>query len=33
MAVTFADKLSRLPSYQAGAPSGKAPESLASEGI
>ena len=33
MIVTFADKLARLPSYQAGAPSGKAPESLASEGI
>ena len=33
MSVTFADKLSRLPSYQAGAPSGKAPESLAAEGI
>ena len=33
MSVTFADKLSRLPSYQAGAPAGKAPESLASEGI
>jgi histidinol-phosphate aminotransferase len=32
-AVTFADKLSRLPTYQAGAPAGKAPESLLSEGI
>ncbi len=33
MVVNFAQKLSRLPSYQAGAPAGKAPESLASEGI
>jgi histidinol-phosphate aminotransferase len=33
MSVTFADKLSRLPSYQAGAPAGKAPESLLEEGI
>ena len=33
MSVSFADKLSRLPSYQPGAPAGKAPESLASEGI
>jgi histidinol-phosphate aminotransferase len=33
MTVTFADKLARMPSYQAGAPTGKAPESLASEGI
>jgi histidinol-phosphate aminotransferase len=31
--VTFAEKLARMPSYQAGAPTGKAPESLASEGI
>ena len=33
MSVTFADKLSRLPTYQAGAPAGKAPEAVASEGI
>jgi histidinol-phosphate aminotransferase len=31
--VTFADKLARLPSYQAGVPTGKAPEAVVSEGI
>jgi histidinol-phosphate aminotransferase len=31
--VTFADKLARLPSYQAGVPTGQAPESVAAEGI
>jgi histidinol-phosphate aminotransferase len=33
MSVTFADKLARLPSYRAGVPDGKAPESIAAEGI
>jgi histidinol-phosphate aminotransferase len=33
MTVTFADKLARMPSYQAGVPTGKAPESVAEEGI
>jgi histidinol-phosphate aminotransferase len=33
MAVTFADKLARLPSYRAGVPTGKAPEAVVSEGI
>ena len=33
MTVTFADKLARMPSYQAGVPTGQAPESVAAEGI
>jgi histidinol-phosphate aminotransferase len=33
MTVTFAEKLARMPSYQAGTPVGKAPESVAKEGI
>jgi histidinol-phosphate aminotransferase len=33
MTVTFAEKLARMPSYQAGTPVGKAPESVAEEGI
>jgi histidinol-phosphate aminotransferase len=33
MTVTFADKLARLPSYQAGVPTGQAPEAVAEEGI
>jgi histidinol-phosphate aminotransferase len=33
MAVTFADKLARMPSYQAGVPSGIAPEAVAGDGI
>jgi histidinol-phosphate aminotransferase len=33
MTVTFAEKLARMPSYQAGTPVGKAPESVATEGI
>jgi histidinol-phosphate aminotransferase len=33
MSVRFADKLSRIPGYVAGAPAGKAPESIAGEGI
>jgi histidinol-phosphate aminotransferase len=33
MTVTFADKLARMPSYQAGVPAGKAPEAVVSEGI
>jgi histidinol-phosphate aminotransferase len=33
MTVTFAEKLARMPSYQAGTPAGKAPESVAEEGI
>ncbi len=33
MSVHFAEKLARIPGYVAGAPAGKAPESLASEGI
>ncbi len=31
--VTFAEKLARMPSYQAGVPDGKAPEAVVSEGI
>ncbi len=33
MAVTFAEKLARMPGYQAGVPTGQAPESLAETGI
>src|SRR5919198_4100547 len=33
MTVTFAEKLARMPSYQAGVPTGQAPESVAEEGI
>jgi histidinol-phosphate aminotransferase len=33
MTVTFAEKLARMPSYQAGVPTGQAPESVAKEGI
>jgi len=33
MAVTFAEKLARMPGYQAGVPTGHAPESLAASGI
>jgi histidinol-phosphate aminotransferase len=33
MSVTFAAKLARMPSYQAGVPTGKAPEAIASGGI
>jgi histidinol-phosphate aminotransferase len=33
MTVTFAEKLARMPSYQAGVPDGKAPEAVVSEGI
>jgi histidinol-phosphate aminotransferase len=33
MTVTFAEKLSRMPGYQAGVPTGHAPESIASAGI
>ncbi len=33
MTVTFAEKLRRIPGYVAGAPAGKAPESIADEGI
>jgi histidinol-phosphate aminotransferase len=33
MSVTFAQKLARMPSYQAGVPKGKAPEAIAGEGI
>jgi histidinol-phosphate aminotransferase len=33
MTVTFADKLARMPSYQAGVPTGQAPEAVAEEGI
>jgi len=33
MTVTFADKLARLPSYQAGVPTGQAPEAVAEKGI
>jgi len=33
MAVTFAEKLARMPGYQAGVPTGHAPESLAESGI
>jgi histidinol-phosphate aminotransferase len=33
MSVTFAEKLARMPGYQAGVPAGQAPESLAASGI
>jgi histidinol-phosphate aminotransferase len=33
MTVTFAEKLARMPSYQAGVPTGKAPEAVVAEGI
>ncbi|MFL5870611.1 MAG: histidinol-phosphate transaminase [Solirubrobacterales bacterium] len=33
MSVTFAEKLAAIPGYVAGAPAGKAPESIAEEGI
>ena len=33
MTVTFADKLARMPSYQAGVPTGQAPEAVAEKGI
>jgi histidinol-phosphate aminotransferase len=33
MTITFADKLARMPSYQAGVPTGQAPEAVAEEGI
>ena len=33
MSVTFAEKLARMPGYQAGVPTGQAPESLAATGI
>ncbi len=33
MTVTFAEKLSRIPSYQAGVPTGQAPEAIAAGGI
>jgi histidinol-phosphate aminotransferase len=33
MTVTFADKLARLPSYEAGVPTGQAPEAVAEKGI
>jgi histidinol-phosphate aminotransferase len=33
MTVTFAEKLARMPGYQAGVPTGQAPESIASAGI
>src|SRR4249919_220928 len=33
MTVTFAEKLSRMPGYQAGVPTGQAPEAIASGGI
>lgn len=33
MAVTFAEKLARIPGYQAGVPTGQAPEAIASGGI
>src|SRR4051812_33200167 len=33
MAVTFAEKLARMPGYQAGVPTGQAPEAIASGGI
>jgi histidinol-phosphate aminotransferase len=33
MTVTFAEKLARIPGYQAGVPKGKAPEALADSGI
>ncbi|HEU5143018.1 MAG TPA: histidinol-phosphate transaminase [Solirubrobacterales bacterium] len=33
MSVTFAEKLARMPGYQAGVPTGKAPEAIAADGI
>ena len=33
MTVTFAEKLARMPGYQAGVPTGTAPEAIAAEGI
>jgi len=33
MTVTFAEKLARMPGYQAGVPKGKAPEAIAADGI
>src|SRR4051794_41537346 len=33
MTVTFAEKLARIPGYQAGVPTGQAPEAIASGGI
>ena len=33
MTVTFAEKLARIPGYQAGVPTGKAPEAIAAAGI
>jgi histidinol-phosphate aminotransferase len=33
MSVTFAEKLARMPGYQAGVPTGKAPEAIAAGGI
>src|SRR3954452_3935740 len=33
MAVTFAEKLARMPGYQAGVPTGQAPEAIAAGGI
>lgn len=33
MTVTFAEKLARIPGYQAGVPTGKAPDAIAAEGI
>jgi histidinol-phosphate aminotransferase len=33
MTVTFAEKLARIPGYQAGVPTGQAPEALAATGI
>jgi histidinol-phosphate aminotransferase len=33
MSVTFAEKLARMPGYQAGVPTGQAPETLAASGI
>src|SRR5262249_3174443 len=33
MTITFAEKLARMPGYQAGVPTGAAPESIAAAGI
>ena len=33
MTITFAEKLARMPGYQAGVPTGQAPESIAAAGI
>ena len=33
MTVTFAEKLARIPGYQAGVPTGQAPEAIAAGGI